>query len=118
MGHVGLVERFSVKTFAIPRTDNYVQDRDSLAECYWLARMFRKVLISLGTCIAHVSEALGAVRIAQRESGGPEADSTDVDSRVEEGCVDSTKTCSGLVSASNMYMRHARGAMRRNSHAR
>ena len=38
--------------------------KNSLTECYRLARTPRKVPISLGTRLAHLSEVLGAVRIA------------------------------------------------------
>ena len=72
---IGLVERLSVRIFASPRT--YMSRMSSLAECYRLAMALREVLSSPPEPrLAHLPEVLDR----PRESGGPEVDSTDVDS--------------------------------------
>ena len=67
--------------------NSYVQA--SLAECYRLARMLRKMLISLEPWHAHLLRVLGAVRIAlERAEVRRPIPRTSIQ-RVEKGRVDS-----------------------------
>ena len=69
--------------------------------------------------LAHSLRVLRAVRIALERAEVRRLIPRTSIQRVEEGRVDSKHmhACEGLVTASRMYMSHARGAMRRNSHA-